>query len=130
MADAGSLERGLPRALYDADRTVLVVDEEPLAFPASIQEPEEAVGEGDFAGFALGRFRTGDIDELLGEINIAPELARNLTPAHAGIEGNQGHGVEVIPSHAKKQVFFGEAQDLAVCSSFVFHLETGDGVRN
>src|SRR5262249_51392580 len=78
--------------------------------------------------FPFGRLGVRDVQEVAGEIDVFPSLVEDLSPAHAGIQGNNRDVAEMRRSGFEEEFLLGEAQDRPFLPTLPFEADTGDRI--
>lgn len=111
VADARAADGSLPSGLDDADRLTLEGEEQALLLAFGLKEIVDAGGKGNLPPLASGGFRTRDKEQIAIEVDVLPELAQELAPAHAGIERHHDDGAEMGSGCGKQLRFLIKSQD-------------------
>src|ERR1039458_8450558 len=118
-----------PRGLDDLDGIAAIGEDDATFLAMSEKHGVKAVCEWNLPRFPFRRFRVGDMEDAIVEIDVLPSLAQDLSPAHSGMECASDDPLQVLGCGRKKQLLLAQTHHRALGSAFPFHVQPAYGVR-
>ena len=120
--------RRLPGRFDLADRLAFEGEDESFVFPFGPKELGEPRRERNLTGFALGRFRVRNGENVAVEVDVLPALGEDLSPPHARIERSNNDGAQMRRGRLEEEVLLGNGDHEAGLFALPHHAHAAQGI--